>query len=278
MTTAATRVFALLGDPVSHSLSPQMQNAAMQEAGVDGIYIALRCAADDVASLVRALARAGGGGNITIPHKAEAAVALDLRTDAVQATGACNTFWLEDNRIAGDNTDVYGFRRAAESLFGDVRDTRALVIGAGGAASAVVYGLITAGAARVAVLNRSHERAVRLADRFASSSVRAVTLPFLAAESFDLIVNATSLGMRAGDPSPIELPQVGGARVVLDLVCAPHATSLLAEAARYGIPAADGREMLVQQGAAAFSRWFGADAPLQVMRASIGVTPPHRAG
>ena len=107
--SSSTRVLALLGDPVLHSLSPAFQNAALRATGRDALYVALRCGGPDLPGLLRGLARAGGGGNVTVPHKGAAAEVVEEVTEAVQETGACNTFWLENGRIRGDNTDVAGF-------------------------------------------------------------------------------------------------------------------------------------------------------------------------
>src|SRR5690606_25709966 len=131
-----------LGNPVAHSLSPRFQNAAFAAAGVDGVYIALRCEAEAVPGLMTGIARAGGAGNVTVPHKALAARLVDRATDAVRRTSACNTFWLEDGRIHGDNTDVAGVRSAMERLTGSVAGARVLLLGAGGAARAAVCALL----------------------------------------------------------------------------------------------------------------------------------------
>src|SRR5690606_22243888 len=112
--TSATRLIALLGNPVAHSISPIFQNAAFRHAGVDGVYLALRCEGAAVPGLLRGIALAGGGGNVTVPHKEVAAEAVDEPTEAVRRTGACNTFWSEGDRIRGDNTDVVGSARAIE--------------------------------------------------------------------------------------------------------------------------------------------------------------------
>ena len=159
--TAATRVIALLGDPVAHSASPEIQNAAFASAGVDGVYVAVRCGADDLVGFMRGLARAGGGGNVTLPHKEKAASLLDDCTDAVRRTGACNTFWADDGgRLHGDNTDVDGFRRAMRDFAGgNARGFRVLLLGAGGAARAALLGLIEEGAEEVLIYNRTQDRA-----------------------------------------------------------------------------------------------------------------------
>jgi len=134
--TSRTRVFALLGDPVAHSSSPVIQNAALEDLELDGVYVALRAVSpDEMAAFMRGLARAGGGGNVTLPHKEKAATVLDVPSQDVRRTGACNTFWSQDGKIHGDNTDVQGFARALEAFLGEPPGGyRALVLGAGGSA------------------------------------------------------------------------------------------------------------------------------------------------
>ena len=169
----STRLLALLGDPVGHSLSPAFQNAAFAAAGVDGVYLALRCGAGELPGLLRGIARAGGGGNVTLPHKEAAAAAVDRRTEAVERTGACNTFWLREGAVWGDNTDVEGFSAAAEALLGaPPAGARVLLLGAGGAASAALASLTAQGAAQVVVANRSRPRAEALVERFAGGPAR----------------------------------------------------------------------------------------------------------
>lgn len=273
--TAATRLFALLGDPVSHSLSPKFQNAALRALGLDAVYVALRCAADDVPGLLRGLARAGGGGNVTVPHKAVAAASVERPSEAVRRTGACNAFWLEDGAVHGDNTDVAGARQAVRALLGrEPAGARVLLLGAGGAASAAACALADAGAERIVILNRTTDRAQALAERFRAPGVRidvAESADVLAGEAFDLVVNSTSLGLRSADPLPLDPdapgPSVGAA---LDLVYTAAGTRWVDAMRARGLPAADGREMLIQQGAAAFRRWWGMEPPLDVMRAALG--------
>jgi shikimate dehydrogenase len=200
--SAATRLVALLGDPVSHSLSPRFQNAAFRAAGVDGVYLALRCDAAIVAPLLRGIAAAGGAGNVTIPHKAAAAAALDRPATAVQRTGACNTFWYEDGRVCGDNTDVAGIGRALQELAGgEAAGARVLLIGAGGAASAALCALRDAGADEVVVLNRTADRAAALASRYRGETVRIATADdahALRGERFDIAVSARTIRSPSG--------------------------------------------------------------------------------
>lgn len=271
---AATRLFALLGDPVSHSLSPRFQNAALRALGMDAVYVALRCAADDVPGLLRGIARAGGGGNVTVPHKAVAAATVDRPSDAVLRTGACNAFWLEDGAVHGDNTDVAGVREAVTALLGRApAGARVLLLGAGGAASAAVCALADAGAERIVVVNRTVERAEALAERFRAPGVRievAASVDALAGDRFDLAINSTSLGLKPADPLPLDPDAAGPALgAALDLVYAAGETRWVHAMRARGLPAADGKEMLIQQGAAAFRRWWGIDPPLDVMRAAL---------
>lgn len=275
---AGTRLFALLGDPVGHSLSPVFQNAALRALGLDGVYVTLRCAPADLPGLLRGIARAGGGGNVTVPHKQAAVAALDHETPAVRATGACNTFWLADDEVWGDNTDVDGVSAAVRAVLGGpAAGARVLMLGAGGAARAAACALVQQGAQRIVVLNRSPERAHELAARFGAGTTAietAQSVDTLAAETFDLALNATSLGLRDGDPLPLPSDTEIGIGAALDLVYAPGGeTPWVREMRERGIPAADGTEMLLQQGAAAFRRWWGVEPPLEAMREALQATP-----
>lgn len=268
-----TRLVALLGDPVEHSLSPRFQNAAIRAAGLPAVYLALRCAgAFD--GLLLGIARAGGAGNVTIPHKARAAALLDVAAPAVEKTGACNTFWLEDGQIHGDNTDVEGFAGAVRALMGPPTGARVLVLGAGGAARAAVLALIQGRADAVHVLNRSPARARSLQESLDPAARRVTVLERTDAvrrEGYDLVVNATALGLGAEDPAPLDLALPVRVGAVLDLTYRERPSALIDDARTADIPAADGREMLLQQGAASFRRWFGREPDLDVMRAALAI-------
>lgn len=269
--TAQTRLFVLLGDPVAHSLSPVIQNAAFAAAGVDGAYTALRCTGPDVVPLIRAIAQAGGGGNITAPHKEQAVRALDVPSAAVEATGACNTFWLEDGRVCGDNTDVAGFTAAARRVAPALRGADVLLIGAGGAARAVLHALLEGGVAHIWLVNRSAQRAAQLAARLDPDGTRvSIATPHTIERlQFGLVVNATPLGMHTDDPLPIDLSRLGRPGAVVDVVYRPGGTEFVRRATALGMPATDGLEMLIEQGAAAFVRWWRQPAPVAAMRAAI---------
>ena len=270
--TSTTRVLTLLGDPVAHSASPELQNAAFQAAGVDGVYVAVRCAPDDLVGFMRGLARAGGGGNVTLPHKEKAATILDVRSEAVRRTGACNTFWGDDQgRVHGDNTDVEGFRRALKTfLEGPTAGIRVLLLGAGGAARAALAALIEDGAGEILLYNRTQERARAVARRIGGQKVRVVPVSReLEGENFDLVVNATRLGLDPGDPSPVDFQKLNRAGAAMDLVYGHHTSGFIESAEAAGIRTTDGMEMLVQQGAASFERWWGHAAPVEAMRNAV---------
>jgi len=269
--SSSTRVLTLLGDPVSHSLSPIVQNAAFKSVGVDGVYVAVRCAADDLFGFMRGLSRAGGGGNITLPHKEKAAAVVDVASEAVRRTGACNTFWGgPDGRVHGDNTDVDGFRRAAKGFVGSLRNMRVLLLGAGGAARATLMALLEEGAHEVLMLNRSVERARAVARRIGGAHARVVPLAEeLRGQSFDLVVNATRVGLEPTDPSPFDFELLARAGAAMDLVYGRHVTPFVRAAEDFSVRATDGSEVLVQQAAASFERWWGGPGPVVEMREAL---------
>lgn len=266
---AATRVLAVLGDPVDHSRSPRLQNAAMAAAGVDGVYVALRTGPDTLQGLLQGLARAGGGGNVTVPHKERAVNGVDRLTPEAERTGAVNTFWLEGGAVHGDNTDVDGFLRGLKHLDPRLPEgAEVLLAGAGGGARAALVALLDQGARFVRILNRSVGRARAMAEALGGHRTHTVESPEeLNGASFDLVVNATSLGLNPTDPLPVPLDRLGPVGAVTDLVYGDP--PLVRRAREHGIPAMDGREMLLQQGAAAFERWWARPAPMDAMRRAL---------
>lgn len=269
--TSSTRLIALLGDPVDHSLSPAIQNAAFRDAEVDGVYVALRCAAEDLQSFIRTLAKAGGGGNVTLPHKERAASVLDVPSETVRRTGACNTFWGgPDGRVHGDNTDVDGLRRAVRAFLGDPKGMRVLLLGAGGAARAALMGLLEEGVDEVLLFNRSAERARAVARRIGGQRARvAAFAEELRWQSFDLVINATRLGLAPSDPSPVDFKLLRRAGAAMDLIYGKGPTGFLRAAEEFGVRTTDGAEMLLQQGAASFERWWGEPADVERMREAL---------
>jgi shikimate dehydrogenase len=257
-----TRVFALLGDPVAHSLSPAMQNAAFRALGLRAVYVALRCSTDDLAPLMRSLARAGGGGNVTIPHKEAAALAVDRRLDDAAEVGACNVFWREQELVAGSNTDVEGLLRAVEPL--EPPPAPWLIVGTGGGARAAAVAASRCGV-RVAVSSRSPERAGGFTRWIAERGIGSA-----APRECRLVINATPLGLRPDDPLPVEPGLTPQASVAFDMVYRPGETLWVRAMRAAGCRAADGRAMLVAQGAAALRRWFPeVEPPTEIMRAAV---------
>jgi shikimate dehydrogenase len=258
----ATRVFAILGDPVSHSLSPLMQNAAFRALGLPAVYVPLRCSADDLPALMHALGRAGGGGNVTVPHKEAAARAVDVGRQMASALEACNTFWNEDGRTIGDNTDVRGLLEALHQL--EVSTAPWYIAGTGGGARAAVAAAQELGVA-VSVGSRSPERQQRFERWVAARGVGLAP-----AADCRVLINATPLGLKAGDPLPIQAGRFARAEIAFDMVYARGETSWIRAMRPTVRRAADGREMLVAQGAAAFDCWYpNKPAPVEVMRAAV---------
>ena len=261
-------VFAILGNPVAHSLSPAIYNAAFKATDIDAVYVALETETKDVRSVMRTL----DGGNITVPHKGTAAASLDRATARVKRTRACNTFWKEGSRLFGDNTDTIGFAVALRRLLPDPAGARVLVIGAGGAARAAVSALLEDEVDENTVIARNKRRRDEI-EEVAGRRARRVHVVAsekkLGDQGFDLVVNATPLGLKDRDALPIEFHKLGGLRTVFDMVYRAGGTAWVRKASSYGIPAIDGTEMLVQQAAAAFEIWTGLDAPVTAMRNAL---------
>ena len=270
--TAKTRLLTLLGDPILHSKSPEIQNRAFEAAGVDGVYVALQCKEEDLEGFMVSIARSGGGGNITLPHKEKAAAIVEIASQAVVQTGACNTFWGDERgRIHGDNTDVDGFRSALSFFIGSVPSgIRVLLLGGGGAARASLLGLIDEGADEIVIFNRTPEGARSMSRRIGGERTRVIpVLEEIEGEDFDLVINATCLGLEENDASPVDLERLGCVGAAMDLVYGRHVTPFVRAAEAMDIRATDGAEMLVRQGAASFERWWGIPAPVEAMRAAM---------
>jgi shikimate dehydrogenase len=245
-----------------------MHEAAYAAAGIEGWrYQRLPVPPERFAETVRALPAAGfAGANVTLPHKAAALALADSAIEAARAIGAANSLTFADGAIEADNTDAPGFLAALDT---PAQGLRATVLGAGGSARAVVWALREAGAADVAVWNRTPERARALADALGA---RAVSAP----EPGDLLVNCTSVGLDPGaDPFehlPLTSGDLAGWGRVVDLAYAGDgATAFLRAAREAGATTVDGLEVLVRQGALSFERWTGVPAPLDAMRAGAGV-------
>jgi shikimate dehydrogenase len=262
------RPFLLLGDPVDHSWSPAMHTAALRAGDRRASYATVRCRADEVEPLMRKTADAGGGGNVTVPHKLVAAAALDRPSSTVDRTGACNTFWGESGLLCGENTDVLGIRAAVSALTSGRPPRRALVLGAGGAARAAAAALADAGCEELLVWNHRPGAASRLERAFSRAGVCELSDPHDTGGRVDVVVNATPLGLHPGEALPADPARIA-AGAALDLVYARGGTRWVRLFRDLGIPAADGRGVLVAQAEAAFRLWWGAPPPAGAMESAL---------
>ncbi len=260
----------MLGAPIRHSLSPVIHNAAFADAGMDRVMVAFEVSERDAAGAVDAIRSLGvRGASVTMPLKTAVVAHLDELTPVAAALGAVNCIVERDGRLIGDSTDGEGFVAALRSDFGlEVGGLRCAVLGAGGAARAVVLALAGAGASQVTVLNRSggpaHEAASLAGDvgRVATSAADS------ALAEAQLVINATPVGMVDPDATPLDPEHLHPGQLVAELIYHPARTRLMADAERRGCRSANGVSMLVHQAASAFERWTGRPAPVAVMEAA----------
>jgi shikimate dehydrogenase len=257
----------LLGHPVSHSLSPAFQNAALRRAGLPLRYETLDVSPDQLNATLDALAAENVWGNVTIPHKEHVAARCARVSELAHRVGAVNTFWVEDGKIVGDNTDVGGFLELLTAMAPDLDRTKPVaVLGAGGAAAGVVAALEHDGFANVRVHGRTFARAAALCARF--SPARAVHDLAACVRDATLVVNATPVGLD-GTSLPLDVGALDPGAIVLDVVVGRNETPLVRASRARGHRAADGLEMLLGQGAIAFERWFGFPPDRAAMRAAV---------
>lgn len=271
------RIFGVLGDPVDHSLSPAMQNAAFAATGLPHLYLRFRVPVRNLrAALADARRLAMGGLNLTLPLKEAVLPLLDELTPAAARIGAVNTVVFADGgkRLRGDNTDGAGFLAALRRRTA-IRGTDAVLIGAGGSARAVGTALLTAGCHRLTIANRTPERAERLAEHLRGLGGATITLAPLQAlargealEAATLVVNTTPLGLHG---APLRLRAEASPRrcLFVDLVYAAAPTPFLARAARAGRRTLDGTPLLLHQGALAFELWTRRRAPRAAMARAL---------
>lgn len=253
----------VIGWPIAHSRSPRIHGFWLNQLGLPGHYVPLSVRPGDLDEVLRALPKAGFRGvNVTLPHKEEALALADSATDVARAIGAANTLTFTEGRIHADNTDAHGF---AANLHDKAPDWTAdsgpaLVLGAGGAARAILFALLKEGAPRILLANRTASRAQELADEFGD---RIAALPWAeiseATKSASTIVNTTSLGMAGQPPLDIEL-NGDQPKLVTDIVYSPLETPLLEQARRKNMVVVDGLGMLLHQAVPGFTRWFGQPA------------------
>ena len=268
--SATTRIFGVVGYPVRHSLSPRMQNAALQSAGDDGVYVAFEVAPDGLEDALRGFAAAGiAGVNVTVPHKEAAARWVETLTPEATRAGAVNTIAFRDGRTEGHNTDGLGFVRAANRLVGTVEGKRILLLGAGGAGRGVGSALRDAGAELV-LANRTMEKITDLGRQWQAECV-AWDMDSLsaAAEGVDVVVNASSAGMHGKGTIPLDWAGLASKPAAIDLVYAPLETAFLKDASAAGCAIQDGLAMLAAQGELAYEFWLGHLPPEGVMEQTL---------
>lgn len=268
--TGRTRLAAVIGHPVRHSLSPQIHNAAFAATGLDWAYVALDVDPAGGAAAITAMRTFDLAGlSVTMPHKAAAAEAADERTDTVERLGSANCLFWRDDRIVAESTDGDGFVTAFEHDIGQPLAGRTVgVIGAGGAARSIIEAVGRCGADEIVVVNRSETNGVEAA-RLAPQA-RAGAATELA--DVDVIVNTTPIGMAGGSEagrSPIDVKLISASHTVVDIVYNPLVTPLLAAAAERGAIVQGGVPMLVHQAALAFRLWTGLSAPIDAMTAAV---------
>lgn len=277
----------VFGDPVAHSLSPEMQTAALRGGEINAQYARFHIRSNELRSALRFLRNLDlVGVNLTVPHKIAGFGQIDEADESASRVGAVNTIRVVNKRLVGSNTDGEGFLRAVRSEFSvDLRDLRVLIIGAGGGTGrAIAWQCALENCERLVLVNRTLEKANALAERLRSFFMEARVLgPAARLEAvaweesvvrtqladIDLIVNATPLGMNPSDPAPIPGRLIAPHHMVFDCVYGPSKTALLRAAEQAGARSANGISMLLHQGALSFSIWFDRDPPIAAMRKAL---------
>jgi len=277
------QVAGLIGEPVAHSLSPFMHNAAFAALGIEATYELWETPLADLPRRVATIRGAAMlGANVTVPHKQAVMPLLDSVSGTARRIGAVNTIIRRDDALHGDNTDAYGFAASLAAVAGDSVPWRAVVVGAGGASRAVLVSLQDAGVGEVHLVNRTPDRAVALAAELSHPGLPEILsgalddLPALAGSS-DLVVNATSIGWH-GDEVPFGedvIAALPDRAIVMDLTY--RSTALLRRAAARGLRTVDGLPMLIHQGARAFELWTGVPAPVDIMTGAVLAEQARRA-
>lgn len=273
---SSSKVYAVIGDPIAHSKSPLMHNAALQAMEVNGVYTAFHVKPEQLEYAVAGIRALGlGGVNVTIPHKERVMAYLDEVDGSAQVIGAVNTIVHRDGKLHGHNTDGLGYVRSLkEEMQADIPSSRIVIIGAGGAARGIAHALLTEGCKELIIANRTVERAQSLADDLSGfGNVRAVMLgdaPAIAPHDVDIIIQTTSVGMHPHiEASPVSAEWLQAHMLVSDIIYNPLETALLQAAKAKGCRIHNGLGMFVHQGAIAFELWTGLKAPTALMRQRV---------
>jgi len=277
----------VFGDPVAHSLSPQMQNAALRECEINMQYACFHIRPNELRSALRFVHELDFIGiNLTVPHKIAGLAQIDVPDESARNCDAVNTVRLHDNKLLGSNTDAEGFSRAVRNEFSmDLRDLRVMILGAGGGTGrAIAWQCALESCERLVLVNRTLPKVSATVERLRRFFTEARVLGPVARidavpweeiairaqlADIDLIVNATPLGMNPSDPAPIPARLLAPHHIVFDCVYWPSKTALLRAADEAGARGANGLSMLLHQGALSFSTWFNREAPMAAMRSAI---------
>ena len=268
-----TKVYGIIGYPVKHSKSPQFQTAAFLSLKINGIYLPFEVKPEDLEDAIKGVkALSIKGINVTVPHKEEVIKYLDEISQEVKYIGACNTIKNIDGYLKGYNTDAYGFIEGLKEILPEPHKKNFLVIGAGGASRAVLYGLINEGVQSIIVANRTVERVYEIIkdfkalSRFIDQIIQPVGLDQIEKklDDVDVIVNTTSVGLKDEDPPLFDYSKIKKNHIVIDIIY--KKTKLLQAAEEKGCLYQDGLPMLLYQGAKAFEIWTRQKAPVEVMR------------
>lgn len=267
-----TKVYGIFGWPLGHTLSPALHNAAFESMGINACYVPLPVEPDDLEKAVEGIRVTGVGGvNVTVPHKTEILRYLDEVKDSAARLKAANVIVNRDGVLLGYNTDAEGFRMSLEHAGIDAADQEVVILGAGGAARAVVRAFQKSGAASIAIFNRTREKAEQLAEEFSGQGAPVDVWDFddpevdTLFENCMILVNTTSLGLRDSDPMPLEGKYLKQKHVLIDLIYKPRETRFLAAGKELGALTVNGYGMLVFQAMEAFTLWTGEKPPLRVM-------------
>lgn len=277
MITGKTGVFGIMGDPVEHSLSPPMHNAAFLKLSLDNVYVPFHVKKNDLQSAISGAASMGIKGlNVTIPHKTEVIKYLDYIDPTAKLIGAVNTIKFDENGIKGYNTDGRGAVKAIEE-FVDIKNKKVIILGAGGAARAISFQMLLEGAGSILIANRTVEKAVKIREDITeklNADVKAVGLDSDLEEQLenaDILVNATPIGMypHVNQKPLVTADMMHEGLVVNDVIYNPLKTGLLKEAEKAGAKGVSGAKMLIYQGVESFRIWTGIEPPVKVFEEAL---------
>jgi len=274
MSSGSTLHFAVIGDPIGHSRSPLMHNAAFRALGINADYTAIHVTREGLPVFLESARTSLSGFNVTVPHKNAVIPFLDGVTPRAALAGSVNTVSVRDGKLFGDTTDPTGLERAVMEVFGlPLKGANVCILGCGGVVRALVFHLADAGCARIRILNRTLEKAAQLTEELRAhapsldcgyASIGDAPAAKEALDGSDLVIQCTSLGLRDGDGSPVDPGLIPASACLFDTIY--RETDILVRCRARGIRVSGGLPMLVHQGAESFRIWTGREAPVDVMR------------